>query len=220
MSKTLVIGDIHGCYDELQALLDRVPLTSEDQIIHIGDLMDRGPHPEAVVTFFRETPNAHSIMGNRDDRHVRAYDGDLDYTYSRAITRQYQFSSEADYIEAIEYLRDLPLYMDLPDALLVHGYYEPGIPIEDQDRNVLLGHPPGERRVGPDWYQSYDGEKPLLIGHREYPFFRYQQKVYALDTRCVYGGMLTGVLLPDFTAYHVPARTDHWAALLAKYGDA
>ncbi|MEM6527533.1 MAG: metallophosphoesterase, partial [Chloroflexota bacterium] len=78
-SKTLVIGDIHGCYDELQALLDTVPLTADDRIVHIGDMIDRGPYPEQVVDFFVKTPQATSIMGNREDKHIRAYDGELSY---------------------------------------------------------------------------------------------------------------------------------------------
>jgi serine/threonine protein phosphatase 1 len=43
--QTLVIGDIHGCYDELQSLLDKVGLTDTDAIISIGDCIDRGPEP-------------------------------------------------------------------------------------------------------------------------------------------------------------------------------
>jgi serine/threonine protein phosphatase 1 len=43
MQKTLVIGDIHGCSIELQALLDKAGLGDGDAVIGIGDIVDRGP---------------------------------------------------------------------------------------------------------------------------------------------------------------------------------
>ena len=43
MSRTIVIGDLHGCYDEALELLDKVGATSSDRIIFTGDLVDRGP---------------------------------------------------------------------------------------------------------------------------------------------------------------------------------
>lgn len=221
MSKTFVIGDIHGCYGELRALLDAVPLTADDTIIHLGDLFDRGPAPQQVFEFVRDTPNMRGIMGNRDEKHIRAYDGgDATYTGSRHVTRYDQFEDDDIYAEAVEYLRTLPLYIDLPDALLVHGYYEPGVALAHQDRNVLLGHARGEAILDdPQWFYRYDGDKPLLIGHREYPFLHLNRRVYALDTRCVYGGTLTGLLLPDFTLHSVPAFRDYYTDYRRKYAD-
>ncbi|MEL6272765.1 MAG: metallophosphoesterase [Chloroflexota bacterium] len=218
--KTLVIGDTHGCFDELQALLDTVPLTADDRIIHIGDMIDRGPHPEAVTDFFMSTPQATSIMGNREDKHIRAYDGELSYEGAREMTRQ-QFSSPEAYATAVEYMRTLPLYIDLPEATLVHGYFEPGVPLAQQQRNVLLGHTDGDLHLEAQgfvpFYEHYAGEKPLVFGHREYPFLQYQRRAYAIDTRCVYGGTLTGLLLPDFKIYGIPAREDHWMTLQARF---
>ncbi len=221
-TKTLVIGDIHGCYDELRDLLNKVPLTRDDHIVHIGDMVDRGPYPAEVVDFFRDTPNARSIMGNREDKHIRSHDGDMQTNSTQEITRR-QFGDDAHFAEAIAYFRTLPLYLDLPDALLVHGYYEPGVPIQQQDRNVLLGHPEGEDRLqqrgASDWVAHYDGDKPIVFGHRDYPFLHYQRRAWALDTRCVYGGTLTGLLLPAFTVYSVTARADHWQQVQQQYPD-
>jgi serine/threonine protein phosphatase 1 len=222
--KTLVIGDIHGCYDELQALLDGVGLSSTDQIIHIGDLVDRGPAPQQVIEFFRKTPNALSLRGNRDDKHIQAYEGKIAYERSRAITRYHQFADDDCYAEMIGYLRTLPLYLELPEIILAHAYVMPGVPLAEQDPAVLMGHSDGEAALkrngygnGSTWYTHYDGEKPLAVGHRQYPFLHYQRKVYALDTRCVYGGTLTGLLLPDFVLYSVPARANYWELLVGRY---
>ena len=70
--QTLVIGDIHGCYEEFQSLLDKAGLTDEDSIVSVGDCVDRGPNTPAVLKFFQEEPDAKLIMGNHERKHVRA----------------------------------------------------------------------------------------------------------------------------------------------------
>jgi serine/threonine protein phosphatase 1 len=70
--QTLVIGDIHGCYFELQALLDKAGLSDGDSIISLSDFVDRGPETPQVLDFFRYTSNAGALMGNHESKHVRA----------------------------------------------------------------------------------------------------------------------------------------------------
>src|SRR5690606_27035983 len=111
--KQLIIGDIHGCYDELQELLDTVGLSSDDQIICIGDMVDRGPKPEEVLRFFRDTPNALSIMGNHERKHVRWFRGQVQPAASQLITRQQ--IGEDDYPATVDYMSSLPRSLELPD---------------------------------------------------------------------------------------------------------
>ena len=51
--KRLIIGDIHGCYSELQDLIKKADLTSQDEIIALGDIVDRGPESPEVLSFFK-----------------------------------------------------------------------------------------------------------------------------------------------------------------------
>ncbi|MBI3164259.1 MAG: hypothetical protein HYZ24_06215 [Chloroflexi bacterium] len=71
------------------------------------------------------------------------------------------------------------------------------------------------------WYELYDGEKPLLVGHHNYsgtdqPFV-YRDRVFGLDTDCVTGKALTGLLLPSFRFVSVPSRANHWAQVRQRY---
>jgi hypothetical protein len=71
------------------------------------------------------------------------------------------------------------------------------------------------------WYELYDGEKPLLVGHHNYsntdqPFI-YQDRVFGLDTDCVTGRALTGLLLPSFKIVSVPSRANYWAQIQRAY---
>ena len=43
MTRTLIIGDIHGCYDELRDLLEVAAVAADDVVVSVGDLVDRGP---------------------------------------------------------------------------------------------------------------------------------------------------------------------------------
>jgi len=67
---TIVIGDIHGCLDEFQALVEKVALKPEDHVICLGDFMDKGPDPAGCVRFAR-THGFQSVQGNHEDKHLR-----------------------------------------------------------------------------------------------------------------------------------------------------
>lgn len=223
--KRLVIGDIHGCYEELEDLLDKVGLASSDEIIAIGDIVDRGRDSSSALKFFQRTPNARSIYGNHERKHVRVLRGEIEPAASQIITRHQ--IGEKDYSAAVAFMDTFPRFLELPEALLIHGFYEPGLPVTKQRENVIVGTLSGEAYLKDHytwpWYEHYDGEKPLIVGHRDYsgrmkPFV-YQDRVYMLDSRCVYGGELTGLLLPDFKLISVPSRGDHWSALQRQYAD-
>jgi hypothetical protein len=220
--KQLLIGDIHGCYDELQALLDRAGLTNDDQIITLGDIVDRGPAVSQVLTFFQTQPNARSIMGNHERKHLRSSRGETKAARSQIITRTQLGDS---YHTWLTFLETFPRSIELEEAILVHGFWQPGKLLAEQKDTVLIGTMGGEKVVmatcGEKWYEHYDGDKPLIVGHRDYlrnrqPFV-YRDKVFGLDTGCCTGGALTGLILPDFRIISVPSRADYWRQAVLAY---
>jgi len=222
LMQTLVIGDIHGCYDEFQSLLDKVGLTDGDAIVSVGDCVDRGPDTPAVLRFFQEKPNAKLIMGNHERKHVRANRHEVKLARSQKISR-IQFGET--YPDALAFMSELPLYLDLSDALIVHGYFEPGLSLSQQRATVLCGTMGGDNYLHTHydrpWYELYDGDKPLLVGHHNYsntdqPFV-YRDRVFGLDTDCVTGRALTGLLLPSFKIVSVPSRANYWAQIQRAY---
>ena len=226
--RTLIVGDIHGCWDEFEALLEHAALSADDQIISVGDMVDRGPESPRVLRFFRDMPNARAIMGNHERKHVRAAKGETDPAQSQIITGL-QFGDA--YPAALEFMESLPAYLQLDEVDMVHGFFEPGVALQDQRPTVIIGTMSGETYLqktldGRPWYEFYDGDKPLVVGHRNYlaapvPLVYPSAKsarVYGLDTGCVYGGALTGLILPDFRLITVPSRANHWQALQDEYG--
>lgn len=220
--RQLIVGDIHGCYAELCDLLELAGLAPDDEIIAIGDIVDRGPESPQVLDFFRRQPNARSLMGNHERKHVRSLAGELQPALSQIITRDQMGDA---YSTAIAYMRDLPHWLELPDATLVHGFFEPGVPVAEQRPVVIVGTLSGDaylrERYAQPWYELYDGPKPLIVGHHDYrrdgqPLV-YQDRVYGLDTGCCTGGRLTGLLLPDFRFLSVPSRANYWEQVRAQY---
>jgi hypothetical protein len=222
MKNTLIIGDIHGCYAEFLALLDKANLGDGDLVIGIGDIVDRGPETPQVVDYFRKTPNTMAIMGNHERKHVRAARHEVKLSLSQQIS-QAQFG--AVYQEALEWMSGLPLYIELELANVVHGYFEPGIALERQIPSVLCGTMGGERilrqHYDRPWYELYNADKPVIVGHYNYTHtdqpFIYHDKVFGLDTDCVTGKALTGILLPSFRFVSVPSRSNLWMQVRRTY---
>lgn len=66
MRRTLVIGDIHGCYDELLRLLKLFKPGAEDRVVAVGDLTVKGPKSREVLDLFMSNPQFSSVTGNHD----------------------------------------------------------------------------------------------------------------------------------------------------------
>ena len=220
--RRLIVGDIHGCYAELCDLLDLAGLSLDDEIIAIGDIVDRGPESPQVLDFFRRQANARNLMGNHERKHVRSFAGELQPALSQIITRDQLGDA---YSAAVDYMRGLPHWLELPDAMLVHGFFEPGVPVAEQQQAVIVGTLSGDaylrERYAQPWYELYDGAQPLIVGHHDYrrdgqPLV-YQDRVYGLDTGCCTGSRLTGLLLPDFRFLSVPSRANYWEQVRAQY---
>ena len=120
--QTLVVGDIHGCYFELQTLLDKAGLSDDDLIIGLGDIVDRGPETPQVLDFFQNTHKVRALMGNHERKHVRAARGEIKLAISQQISRQ---QLGVHYPDAVAWMELMPLFIELPEAVLVHGYLEP-----------------------------------------------------------------------------------------------
>jgi serine/threonine protein phosphatase 1 len=219
----LVVGDIHGCYGEFLDLLDRAGLGAGDEILAAGDILDRGPDSKGVLDFFARTAGASSVLGNHERAHRRALRRpDRPGDFCQQVTR---VQLGPTYAESVAVVKTLPLYCDWPEAVVVHGFWEPCVALERQQERVLCGTAWGEQvvagRCRRPWYELYDGPKPLVVGHREYadggrPFL-YRDRVFGIDTGCCYGRRLSGLILPEFRLVSVPARADYWAETCRRY---
>lgn len=129
----IFIGDVHGCIEELNALIDKLSLSLEDEIIFVGDLLDKGPDSAGVVRRVRELSETHDVvvvMGNHEDTHSR-YRGHLIKDVKTAkdmASRKPELPQITAKLseEDIAFLDTAPLFHRVPshNILVVHG----GIP--------------------------------------------------------------------------------------------
>lgn len=207
--RTIVIGDIHGCYDELVALLAKVELADDDRLVSVGDVVDRGPQPREVVAFLRARPNTVTLVGNHERKHVRGV-----MSYAQEITKLQLGDTYAD---AVAWMRTLPYWFEDAHVRVVHAAMVPGLPLPAQPEEILCGSTKGERelevRVTGRWYEHYDDAKPVVFGHHVVEAPLVHRNAYGIDTGACHGGALTALVAPSMTLVQVAAPFDHWAAV-------
>lgn len=195
--RTIVVGDIHGCYDELTDLLEKAALTSDDRVVSVGDLIVKGEKNREVLDLFIEDERFSAVLGNHDRALRRYWRGEeVSLKDSQEKTRRELEHAEARYSA---YLQQLPLMIDLDSHLVVHAGVRPNVAlagqvVEDLTELRTLGVD-RTNREGVPWYDRYDGEKIVLFGHWPAPRPRRGKRAIGLDTGCVYGYDLTAYII-------------------------
>lgn len=195
--RTIIVGDIHGCYDELMALLEKAALTETDRVISVGDLIVKGENNREVLDLFIEDERFSAVLGNHDRALRRYWRGEeVSLKDSQEKTRAELAQDEARYSA---YIQALPLMIDLGSHLVVHAGVRPGVAlsgqtVEDLTELRTLGED-RTNREGVPWYERYDGEQIVLFGHWPAPEPRRGARAIGLDTGCVYGYDLTAYII-------------------------
>ncbi|GMF13179.1 unnamed protein product [Phytophthora lilii] len=131
-TRVLVIGDVHGCLDELQLLLDACGVGADDRLVFVGDLVNKGPKPLDVLRFVRDSGSL-CVRGNHDDAALSAY-------YRWVQGGRVPGAAKYPYVEQfeprdVEFLEQLPFSLSLPNhgnAVVVHAGVVPGVELQDQ----------------------------------------------------------------------------------------
>ena len=209
--RTIIIGDIHGCYDELCELLDRVGPTTSDRVISVGDLIVKGEKNREVLDLFSVDERFSAVIGNHDRALLRYWRGEaVKLKESQEKTR---VELEPDRERYSAYLNSLPYMIDLGSHLVVHAGVRPGVALKDQAAEDLtelrtLGED-RTSRVGLPWYEVYDGDQVVLFGHWPASQPRRAPRAIGLDTGCVYGYQLTAYIIEADDFISVKARRDY-----------
>lgn len=204
---TIVVGDVHGCLEELQDLMRQARPGPQDTVILVGDLVSKGPDSAGVVAWARETPGARCVLGNHELRYLEARRQGrrpAEKAYDAATIEQLGNAYES----AVDYFETLPLFIETPEWVVLHAGFDPRRPLRGQSPEVVAnirrledGHTP--------WYELYEAPRLAVFGHwvRRQPLVR--PNAVGLDTGCVYGNKLTALILPERRLLSVPARKEY-----------
>jgi len=209
--RTLIIGDVHGCLDELQELLARCRQTPDDRVVLVGDLVAKGPDSVGVVRWARQGGIA-AVLGNHDAHVLRAHHGESD------VRPRHRAIAEALAPADLAWLEALPLWLRLDDAgtetphVVVHGGLVAGVALERQEREHLLNlrsitpdGRPSKRLDGTPWAALWPGPEHVVFGHDAVRGLQRHPFATGLDSGCVYGRELTALVLPSGELVSVPA---------------
>jgi protein phosphatase len=229
-----IIGDVHGCRDELTALLTRLGYVPSGtawshpegrRAIFLGDLVDRGPDSPGVLRLVMDmvaSGTALCVQGNHDNKLQRKLAGrDVKINHGLAETLV-QFDALPDdrrsvfITEVRGFLDGLRSHYWLDDGKLVVAHA--GLRAEMHGRGsgavrsfALYGETTGETDefgllVRYEWARDYRGEAMVVYGHTPVPEPEWVNRTLCIDTGCVFGGSLTALRYPERELVSVSAK--------------
>lgn len=196
MARTLFVGDVHGCSDELAALL-RVAAPTD--VVLLGDIFTKGPDPAGVWALVQAV-GAEAVLGNHDAALL----------LSRKRLKRWLPPDAWTWLAALPLMR-AGRAEDGRGWRAVHAGLHPRRGAEGTTRAMALNlrRFPNDREPGnPFWWHGYRRKRLVVHGHdARRGLIDRRPWTLGLDTGCVYGGALTGYLLEEDRVLQVPART-------------
>ncbi|KUN40111.1 polynucleotide kinase-phosphatase [Streptomyces longwoodensis] len=221
-----IIGDIHGCASELEALLGKLGYVDGVHpggrtAVFVGDLVDRGPDSPGVlrrVMAMVKSGNALCVPGNHENKYGRHLKGrKVQHTHGLAETvAQMAGESEEFVAEVREFIDSLVSHYVLDGGRLVVCHA--GLPEKYHGRtsgrvrsHALYGETTGETDefglpVRYPWAEDYRGRAAVVYGHTPVPEATWLNNTICLDTGAVFGGKLTALRWPERELVDVPAE--------------
>ena len=215
----LAISDIHGNLEKFEKLLEIVQYNKDlDQLLLLGDYIDRGPNSRAVLdkVIQLKKEGAIALIGNHEKMMIDAFNGDpmnlKRWYYNGGIKtlQNYGYEIEMDDAEYwyttdempkliqmndnisdhIEILKEFPYYYETDTHIFVHAGVHPVTPIESTEPHTLVW-------IREEFHNGYTGEKSVVFGHTPTNHLHESSDVYfgdnkiiGIDGGCAYGGRL------------------------------
>ena len=226
------IGDIQGCRDELERLLEAVRFDpARDELHPVGDFVNRGPDSLGVLRLLRDL-DAGGVLGNHDVHALLRYAGERQ-SGRRDTLDELLESSDAP--ELFDWLRQRPFVRAWDDLLCVHAALsphwtdpvsvlaalDPDEPGPDQSFAISARYcdsngdrpradwPPPEKpfRAWYEHWQEREGEtRTAVFGHWARNGLVVEPRVRGLDTGCVWGKQLTAWIAEEDRIVQVDAK--------------
>ncbi|MDH5657686.1 MAG: metallophosphoesterase [Spirochaetia bacterium] len=204
--RTIFIGDVHGCIDELKEMIHTLRPVESDRVILLGDLINRGPDPAAVVQFVYES-KFECLMGNHEHEYLHYFQTVDKYKNLRRSIGE----------ELHEWISNRPLYIEDKDFMAVHAGLVPGEHPSRSKKEILLNIRTWDADTkniknpeNPPWYSFYKDKKPVFYGHWAREGLNVRKNTIGLDSGCVYGRGLSAYILESHEIVQINSRKVHY----------
>jgi serine/threonine protein phosphatase 1 len=230
----IAVGDVHGCYKTLKALLEkRLKIQPEDFVYIVGDLIDRGPYSKHVVDYILDKKEKgfqiEVVRGNHEELIINTYLDQTEDNYllwmmngAESTLQSYNIESykyegvvAVNHVpeEHISFLRSLPYYIELNNSFIVHA----GLDFQAEEPLKNYSEMIWSRELS--YTEQETRGKMIVHGHTPIPvaivkeYFQKTGKIEVnIDTGCVYKdrhpgmGYLTAFDLDTFQFYTIENR--------------
>lgn len=199
--RTIFIGDVHGCIEELRRLAELLQIRKRDRVILLGDLINRGPQPAKTVRYVHDS-GFECIMGNHEMDYIRHF-----RTNSRYLKLKKELGRTLH-----KWILERPLYIESDRFLAVHAGLIPGLHPKESPPDIILNirtwDGSGKDLKSPDnppWYEYYRGKRTIVYGHWARQGLMVRSNTIGLDSGCVYGSYLSAWILESGELVQVKA---------------
>jgi serine/threonine protein phosphatase 1 len=199
ISRTIAIGDIHGCSVALKSLIDAIDPQSDDLIVPLGDYVDRGIDSKGVLDQLiqlKDRCRLVPILGNHDQMMLHAKDSRQDFRFwlncgGDTALDSYGSTSQLSLIPSshFDFLKSCRIYFETETHFFVHANFKPDVPIDKLDDHTLRwlslrDYVPATRHCS---------GKTFVVGHTPQPEILDLGYLVCLDTGVCNGGWLTAL---------------------------
>jgi serine/threonine protein phosphatase 1 len=211
MEKLYAVGDIHGRFDKLMELMEKIEKDIDydtDKLIFLGDYIDRGPQSFEVIEYLRKIKRNHPetvfLKGNHEEMLEKYLSGEDRLTYlvnggqqtlDSYMRRPREDGEPVIPPEHMRFFKALRLYYETESYIFVHAGLKNSVPLEAQTPEDMLW-------IRRKFIESHhDFGKQVVFGHTPLHEPLLMPNKIGIDTGAVYGNKLTCVRLPELVFY-------------------
>jgi serine/threonine protein phosphatase 1 len=238
LKRILVISDIHGEIELFNKLLHKAQYDpTEDQLILLGDYVDRGPNSRDVVEKVIELKEQGALVlkGNHEDMMVKALTLNEEKSWMHWAVRNggsqtlqsYGFTESEFVIDEsqpfvkpdlnsdiltrhLQFIQNLDTYIEWEEFIFVHAGVKPTVPIEETDSHTLIW-------IREEFHKDYKGDKTIIFGHTptknlnenntDHSIYFGDNNIIGIDGGAVFGGQLNCLELPSRTTHTIKSNS-------------
>ena len=211
--KTFIVGDVHGCFQEFLAILKKADYRADThRLILVGDIINRGPFSLKMLKWVKDN-KVEMVRGNHEQAFLSGAEKNK---WASPILKQLKTEMKEELNQWVKWLSQLPLYIEEKDFLVVHAGLVPKEKPQYSAPQLLMNIRTWDgqgkeinNESNPPWYKFYKNKKLVVYGHWAKQGLKVRTNTIGLDSACVYGEKLSGVLLPERKIIQVPALKNY-----------
>lgn len=208
----LIVGDVHGCYDEMLEIIKLANDETKKPLVNIfvGDMINKGPKSEEVLEYLLKAKHTYCVRGNHEQKVLKEF---FSYKNDGVIPSEPRTWVKKLKPAYVDFMKSLPYTISIAhlNLVIVHAGLLPGRPLTLQSCNEMINmrnlywdddmfHGKVLKSTfridkGQAWADNWKGPEHVYFGHDAVRKLQTHEYATGLDTGCVYGGHLSAMLL-------------------------